>query len=366
MKSGAVSRILVVKPSSLGDILHVFPALQLLRKHYPDARLDFLVNPEFDPLLDFSPFPVDRRIHFERRKLAGLFSGPVEFFKLLRALRREKYDLVVDFQGLFRSAFFAWISRRRPGSVCGFSASREKAARFFYSRRAPVRSLHAVSKNVELANFITGTDDAVPDLEISVPEYSALFAEKTPGPRIVIFPGARWPSKCFPAELFSGVMRRIRDGADDVGFVISGSAAEHPKTAAVLEGLPKDFPVTDMTGKSTLPELFGLIGSADAVLCNDSGPMHIAALLKRPVFSFFGPTDPRKTGPWHQEDRVFGCAAACAPCMNKVCPNSETLCHKINPEVVSSAILEQIRHKNGTDKSASGVLAVPFHKESER
>ena len=358
MKSGTVSRILVVKPSSLGDILHVFPALQLLRKHFPDAKLDFLINPEFDPLLDFSPFPVDRRIHFERREMTRLFSGPAEFFKLIRALRCEKYDLVIDFQGLIRSAFFAWISRRRPGSVCGFSASREKAARLFYDRRATVKSLHAVAKNVELANFVTGADDDVPDPEISVPENAALFAGAKSGPRIVIFPGARWPSKCFPAKLFADVMCRIKDGADEVGFIISGSAAERQKAAAVIAGLPENFPVADMTGSSTLPELFGLIGSADAVLCNDSGPMHIAALLKKPVFSFFGPTDPQKTGPWRQDDRVFRSAAVCAPCMHKVCPRSETLCHQIDPEVVSSAVLEQIRHKGG-------LLAVPSHKESE-
>jgi lipopolysaccharide heptosyltransferase I len=345
MKSGAVSRILVVKPSSLGDILHVFPALELLKRHYSDAELDFLINPEFDPLLDFSPFPVSRRIHFERRKLAEFFSGPAEFFKLVRALRKEKYDLVVDFQGLFRSAFFAWIARRRRGSVCGFAFPREKAARFFYDRRVETKSLHAVEKNVELANFVTGASDEVPAPEFPSVERAALLPEKASGPRIVVFPGARWPSKCFPAELFSDVMRRIKEGKSDAAFIISGSAAERPKAAALLAGLPQDFPVTDMTGRSTLQELFGLIRSADAVLCNDSGPMHIAALLKTPVFSFFGPTDPRKTGPWEQEDRVFRGKAECAPCMNKICPKTETLCHRIDPGLVSSTILEQICHK---------------------
>jgi len=345
MKSGAVGRILVVKPSSLGDILHVFPALELLRRHYPDAELDFLVNPEFDPLLDFSPFPVSRRIHFERRKLAGFFSGPVEFLKLVRALREKKYDLVVDFQGLFRSAFFAWIARRRRGTVCGFASPREKTARLFYDRKAETRSLHAVAKNVELADFVTGADDEVPDPEIPAAGNAVCSAEKTPGPRIVVFPGARWPSKCFPAKLFSDVMRRVKEGANEAAFIISGSAAEQPKAAAVREGLPPDFPVTDMTGRSTIPELFGLIRSADAVLCNDSGPMHIAALLKRPVFSFFGPTDPQKTGPWGQEDRVFRGKAGCAPCMNRICPKTETLCHRIDPGIVSDAVLKQIRQK---------------------
>ena len=312
MKSGAVSRILVVKPSSLGDILHVFPALRLLRERFPGAELDFLINPEFDPLLDYSPFPVRRRIHFERRKLAGLFSGPSEFFKLVRALRREKYDLVVDFQGLFRSAFFAWVSRHSRGAVCGFDAPRERAARFFYDRRAAVEKKHAVEKNAELAGLAAGAGCEVPDVEIPLPAVPSPIAARIPRPFVVVFPGARWPSKCFPAELFAGVMRRVNAAAPEANFVLAGSGADAPKAAAVLEKLPEGFPVTDMTGSSSLPELFELVRNAEAVLSNDSGPMHVAALLKKPVFSFFGPTDPRKTGPWGQGERVFRAEAACA------------------------------------------------------
>ena len=242
MKSGAVSRILVVKPSSLGDILHVFPALQLLRKHFPCAELDFLINPEFDALLDYSPFPVRRRIHFERRKLAGLLSGPAEFFKLVRALRRERYDLVVDFQGLFRSAFFAWIARHRAGAVCGFAAPREKAARFFYARRAAVKTMHAVEKNVELADFAAGSGEKVPDVEIPPPAVPSPVAERMRKPFVVVFPGARWPSKCFPAELFSGIMRRIGTAAPETAFILAGSGTDAPRAAAVLEKLPEGFP----------------------------------------------------------------------------------------------------------------------------
>ena len=88
-------RILVIKPSSFGDIIHLFPALGLLKKVLPDAVMDFVVNPEFAPLLDFSPFPVDRRIIFERRKLAS--AGFLkELFALRRELRKEKYDAVIE------------------------------------------------------------------------------------------------------------------------------------------------------------------------------------------------------------------------------------------------------------------------------
>ena len=97
-----IQQILVIKPSSLGDILHVFPALQLLKNAYPEAQLDFLVNPEFAQLLDFSPFPVRNKIIFQRKKMAAVKTALPEFFKLLRTLRKKHYDLVIDFQGLLR------------------------------------------------------------------------------------------------------------------------------------------------------------------------------------------------------------------------------------------------------------------------
>ena len=140
-------------------------------------------------------------------------------------------------------------------------------------------------------------------------------------------------------------MRRIAAAAPEASFILAGSGADAPKAAAVLGKLPEDFPVTDMTGSSSLPELFELVRNADAVLSNDSGPMHVSALLKRPVFSFFGPTDPRKTGPWGQDSRVFRADAPCAPCMNKICPRNETICHRIDPEAVSAAVLNQILHQ---------------------
>ena len=198
---------------------------------------------------------------------------------------------------------------------------------------------------MELADLVTGVGDEVPDVEIPPAAAASRIAERIRKPCVIVFPGARWPGKCFPAALFSEVMRRIRAAAPETSFILSGSGADAPKAAAVLENLPEDFPVTDMTGSSSLPELFELVRNADAVLSNDSGPMHVAALLKRPVFSFFGPTDPRKTGPWGQENRVFRADAPCAPCMNKTCPRNETICHRIDPEAVSAAVLKQILRK---------------------
>ncbi len=344
-KEKNIQKILVFKPSSLGDILHVFPALQILHDNYPEAVLDFVVNTEFAPLLDFSPFPVRKRILFERKKLSCLTTAPEAFFSLLKNLRQEKYDLVIDFQGLLRSSFFAWMSSHKPGSLCGFDSPREKVSKIFYSRRAKTKTSHAVEKNVELANFAIGADCAVPSPVVPIDDrFRKNFAE-LPDNYLLLLPGARWESKCFPAKLFAEISVEVSRKHSDVHFVIAGSKAEIPRAEELKSHLPDDFPVTDLTGKTSLGELFALTEKAAAVVCNDSGPMHIAALLQTPVFAFFGPTDPEKTGPWNQGKRVFKTDCDCAVCMKKQCPLPETLCHAVDPGKVSSAIFEQIYRK---------------------
>ncbi|MBE6393662.1 MAG: glycosyltransferase family 9 protein [Lentisphaerae bacterium] len=344
-KEKNIQKILVFKPSSLGDILHVFPALQILHDNYPEADLDFVVNPEFAPLLDFSPFPVRRRILFERKKLAALTTAPKAFFSLIKNLRQDKYDLVIDFQGLFRSSFFARISSHCKNSVCGFASPREKISRIFYSRRVETKSSHAVEKNVELANFAISVNSEVPSPAVPIDDKFKQILSGLPAPYILLLPGARWESKCFPAKLFAETAVNISKQQTTLHFVIAGSKAEIPRAEELKSHFSEKFPVTDLTGKTTLGELFALINQADAVVCNDSGPMHIAALLQTPVFAFFGPTDPEKTGPWAQKERVFKTGCDCSVCMKKQCPLPETVCHAVDPQAVSSAILEQIYPK---------------------
>ena len=161
-------------------------------------------------------------------------------------------------------------------------------------------------------------------------------------PYILLLPGARWESKCFPSALFAQTALAVNRCKKNVLFVAAGSKAEVRRSAELCADLPAEFPIKDLTGKTTLQELFALIAHADAVVCNDSGPMHIAALLEKPVFAFFGPTDPEKTGPWKQQSGVFTAGCDCALCMNKKCPLPETLCHKVNPETVSDALLKQV------------------------
>ena len=128
IRPGSAKRILIVKPSSLGDIFHVFPAVARLHELCPDAKFDWLIHPAFMEALDFAPVPVDRKIIFRRRELGKLTTAVPAFVELVQELRQYPYDYVFDFQGLFRSALFSRIAR---GKVVGFARPRESVARWF-------------------------------------------------------------------------------------------------------------------------------------------------------------------------------------------------------------------------------------------
>ncbi len=355
MTSGnAVRRLLVVKPSSLGDIFHVFPALELLRRAYPEAELDFLVHPAFQEVLDYSPFPVRRRILFNRAALGRLRSFGPEFFRLTRELRKERYDLVIDFQGLFRSAFFAALAAgSRP---VGFAHPREGAARWFYRAGLPVpRAAHAVVRNVALVNALLGTDSPVPVLRLPVSERHAAMVGKlldasgiAPGtPLVGVMPGARWISKAFPPRLFREVLQKAALQRPDLRFVLIGA----PSDAAAGREVGENFPgMTDLIGRTSLGEMVELIRRCGAVLSNDSGPVHAAAALGVPAVCFFGPTNAELTGPYGECHKILRLELPCAPCMSRRCPlYTAPACHNIDSSFAAAELLSAM--SRGVDPS---------------
>ena len=339
-------RILVVKPSSLGDIVHLFPALARLHEAFPEAELDFMIHPAFAGALDYAPWPVAHRIFFDRRKLGSLNTFPREFAHLCGALRERRYDWVIDFQGLFRSAFFSAVAARKS-PVAGFASPREKSARLFYTTAVSATRAHAVERNVELANHFAGSDLPVPDLPApSVPEHVAP-PEDLPERYLLLLPGARWPSKCFPAALFGAAARRIMAAYPHLRAVIAGGEDAELPARELLRELPPD--TVDLCGRTTLPELFETVRNAAGVLCNDSGPMHVAALMRRPLCAFFGATRPEATGPWGDPGRcrVFRREdLTCLECMHRTCRRGYP-CFGIDAGSVAEAMISMLE-KDGS------------------
>ncbi|MBQ9088527.1 MAG: glycosyltransferase family 9 protein [Lentisphaeria bacterium] len=330
-------RFLAIKPSSFGDIIHLFPALDVLKKAFPDAVLDFVVNPEFAPLLEFSPFPVENIICFERRKLAEFPGCVPEFFKLRSRLRREKYDAVIDFQGLFRSGVCSFMTGSRLR--CGFAHPREAAAAWFYNRKVALEPMHAVERCVRLVEGIFSLERCenivYPELPVSSAGKAGL--PQLPEKYMVLLPGTRWESKQFPPALFAGVIREMKKIFPEMGFVIAGGKGERALGDVIGTGS------INLAGKTSLPALFELLRGAEAVLGNDSGPLHAAAALRRPVFGFYGPTEPGLTGPWGEDSMPLSNHAECAGCLKRVCPLEKVLCHDITPETVVEKICRKLQ-----------------------
>ena len=350
--AGRIKRVLVIKPSSLAVNTHLFPALAELHRRLPEAELDFLVAPAFAEILRYSPWPVSETILFERKKLGQFRSLLPEFFRLVRNLRRKRYDLILDFQGLTRSALFAFLAKGGP--VVGFAAPREPLARYFYRYRFPVPAGHAVERYVNLVGALFHDPCAVelPELP-EQPENLASLEKKCgrlPEHLVVLIPGARWASKQFPPELFAWVSEALHRRVPDLSFATAGSAGDRPVEEAIAAALPADFPLLRLCGKTTLGEMMELLRRADAVVSNDSGPIHAAAALRRPVFGFFGPTDPERTGPYSPESRTFQRDLPCIRCLKRVCP-TDSACHALDPERIAEEISTRLETRKGSRKS---------------
>jgi heptosyltransferase-1 len=280
--------ILVIKPSSLGDVVHTLPAVAAVKRRWPSARLTWLVNPEWAPLLAGNP-TVDDIVEFPRKKLGGLF-GWRHFPAWLRELRaRVQPDLVLDFQGLLRSAL---IGRGVGGEVWGTSDSRE-GARFLHLHIVPVapRSapVHAVTRTLALA---------------------AAVGAKTAAPLEWPLPAGTPPRPDLPARYV--LLHPFSRGADKSLTVaeVDALCAELAPTPVILAGHSKAQPaaapnVVNLLNATTLPELGWLIRQAAFVVSVDSGPMHIAAALTENLLAIHTWSDPRQVGPFQPKAWVW-------------------------------------------------------------
>jgi heptosyltransferase I len=347
---GRMEKILIIKISSLGDILHAFPAVSLIAEKYQNAQIDWLVNPVFAPILEYNKC-VNRIISFPRRELSSPFKFPRAFVNLIRDIRLEKYDMVIDLQGLLRSAFFAKFARTPV--IAGFDSPKERVAALFYNRRISPGAghVHAVDRNAGFVSSLFGLPFSVPDSPLpenrrNMDSLSAILARHniSGDDRIIaVAPGARWESKQWPPEFFAKVMDSLEAQIPGCRFILLGSADDLETCRRISALCEKAVPVT-IAGETGIGELVEAIRISKCLLCNDSGPMHIAASLKIPVFAMFGPTDPGKTGPHGGRHTVFQPELSCIKCLKRYCPGKNYVCHKsLDPASAADGILSLLK-----------------------
>ncbi len=285
--------IFVIKPSSLGDVVHTLPAVAMVKRHWPEARLRWLINPEWAPLLDGNPH-VDETIIFPRHELRG-GRGLFRIMPWARGLRgRVRANLVLDFQGLLRSAMIARLGRGGGGQIVGLSDAREGAG-WFYDHRVEVGGInHAVDRYLALVAAL-GIDVA-PPLDWRLPPGDAPADFVHPEPFILLHPFSRGAGKSLSAEDVATFCREVAPRR----VIVAGRSEGRVDPGAN---------VTDLLNRTTLLELIWLIRRAAFVVSVDSGPMHIAAALSTRLLSIHTWSDPRKVGPYQPEAWVWKDAA---------------------------------------------------------
>lgn len=318
-----IRRILIVKPSSLGDIVQALPTAAVLRKQFPRASVWWLVNTNYVDLLKLVP-SIDKIIPFEREHWWNL-RRLINFF---RNIHKLNFDMVLDLQGLFRSGFITGFTFA-PIRI-GFGEAREFAW-VFYNNRIYTDKQHAQERYLALAG------GKYEPLELNIPKSWAWDNDKI---RIAINPGARWVTKrwltCRYAELINELNKRY-----NAKIILIGGKDDITVASDILSRITSQ--VTNLTGKISLVELTAILNECDVLITNDSGPMHLADYLGKPVVAIFGPTDPNKTGPVGLRSRAIRAHISCSPCFKRYC--REPICMEdINLKEVLTA-LEDVLQK---------------------
>ena len=302
------SKILIVKPSSLGDIVHSLPALGAIRRRFKHAEIHWVVAKNFKDLLEGHPM-IDRLWVIDKdqwKKLTSAKSTVKEISNLVRGLRRQKYDLAIDLQGLLRSGMIMMASRA-PVRV-GFVESQEGSV-FCYTHTVGGRQqVHAVQSYLKIAAHL-GCDTTGVSFPMPISPFPMPFDEDY----AVLVPGAMWKTKRWPVEKFAKLASKL-----PIKSVVVGGRGDMARGRAIAEG--SGGKAVSLCGKTGLKELSHVMKGARLCVTNDSGPMHFAAAHGVPVVALFGPSSPDITAPYGKGHTVLKKEGLkCAPCHKKRC-----------------------------------------------
>lgn len=344
-----IRRLLMVRLSAMGDIIHALPAVTALREVYPEAIIGWLVEERWAELLcarstprsgPRSPQrPLVDQVHTVDTKLwrKDMFSTPTRraFAKAIKELRAPSYEVTIDFQGLIRSAVFALLS----GTLMrfGFKNPREYVANWFYAFPVAARGTHVIQQNLSLAEAVAWQTLKMPRVELPRDEAAEREIEnrltvRHAGKFALMNPGAGWGAKQWPAGRYGAAARALVD--DGIQSLVNFGPGEESLAQAVedaSEGAAQRV-------SCSLAELIALTRRASLFIGGDTGPMHLAAALDIPVVAIFGPTDPARNGPFSAKSKVLRDASSVTSHSRRAEPDPGLL--KISVEQVVAAARE--------------------------
>ncbi len=299
-------RILIVRPSALGDVARTVPALVTLKRAFPEAAIDWLVQDTYADIVRHHP-DLHSVVPFPRKRFSRMHRDPSalrEFYRWSRSLRAARYHWVIDLQGLLRSGLFTWLTRA-PYRI-GPRDAREGAWLGYNKRIDPGTAPHTVDRMLAVLQGLRL--NIVRDLSLYVGDadraWLSTFAQDnslTLDRYAVVAPTAKWLCKCWPIDRYTKLAQRLLS-SQRVGERIVVLAA--PSETAQIQPLLTALGDRAIVPSTTVGQMAAVLSRAALVVCNDSAPLHIAVGFSRPVVAMFGPTDPAKVGPYHRDDSV--------------------------------------------------------------
>jgi len=301
-------RVLIMRLGAMGDILHALPAVAALRQAHPGWYLGWAVEPRWAPLLsaDDGQMPLVNRIHLVKAKdwARSPFRKETlrEIGALRRGLRAERYDLCIDLQGAVRSA----LAGRLAGAprMVGEDSPREWAARWLFGERVRTQGVHMIEQAVEVCAAAAGEplSPVLPPLPVN--HEAELWADgvlRDVGhrPVVLLSPGAGWGAKRWPAERYGAVARDLHQQ----GCLVLVNAG--PEERGIAAEVVRASGGVALAPEFTLERLIALTRRVCLVIAGDTGPLHLACALGKPVVGIYGPTDPGRNGPFGVPFRVL-------------------------------------------------------------
>ncbi len=340
-----MDKFLFIRLSSLGDIIHALPAFAALRKKFPQAKISWLVEDNGKNILDFVP-GLDRTIVFSSKKWSMRSRKFwAEFLRVVRKIR-QKDQVALDFQGLVKSGLFAFLSKAKTRIGFHKKNLREPGASIFYTENLdPIsEKMHVANKNLKLLTRIGIQNDSI-DFPLQVPEaLSKSLMEKitAQGYRrnnrlVVLNVGAAWETKRWFAACWIELIRKLNEMNMDLFFLLLWGTNVERALAEQIHTKTN----TAIAPQLSLKEVMALVKEADLLISGDTFALQAACAFSRPVVGLFGPTTPKRNGPFSELDKVAFHELECSHCYKRKCSELECL-KKITAEEVAMLSLQRL------------------------
>jgi lipopolysaccharide heptosyltransferase I len=338
--------ILFIKLSAIGDVVQTLPALEAIKRTYPDSNITWVVEEAAADILGGHPL-ISRLLVSRRKSWTRMLRNPLTFFqglgcivRFFSELRSTRYDIAIDFQGLFKSGILIGLARAQR--KIGFDRTRELSYLFLNERLPPYDiEKHALERYLDVARYL-GAKDPWPACTLPIEREISRIKQRIEGlksagkPLVAINPVARWKTKLWSERKFAELADRLISERNVV-VIFTGSQEDGLVNERILAMM--DQSAVNWAGETTLKELAALASLCTVFITTDTGPMHLAAAAGTKVVALFGPTAPWRTGPFGPSHVTVRAGLICSPCFKRTCDNNVRCMEEITVDEVMRKIV---------------------------